>query len=254
MATIKSIRAKQLSYWLTLVSLCAFIWGCGSQAANSVLGMRTKFRPYDLLDQQLGGIPMVRIAIPEDWKGVSRLVWNLNAYYMPVHDHMRAEAPDGGSWVEFYGTEMFAWFDRAHERGSRGNMDASGAIHYPNVTLPEAMARCIIARYRRNAKNLRILGYRPVSDLPRAFPHVPLGSLQGNGICMRVQYELDGSPVDEEFYGFMPQPDVIPYSSTMTEYHSYLYLAHSIGAKSGKLESVRPLLGFISTSLELNPA
>ncbi|MCK7511444.1 MAG: hypothetical protein MZV70_50260 [Desulfobacterales bacterium] len=60
---------------------------------------------------------------------------------------------------------------------------------------------------------------------------------------------------DEEFYGFIPEIEVVPYPPNgSTEYHSYLWLVHSLGAKAGKLESVRPLLGFIATSLEANPS
>src|ERR1039458_8722720 len=214
--------------------------------ADSRVFWNVKFRPYDQMDQQLG-MPANRIAIPTDWKADSRVFWNLNAYYMPVHGHIRAEAPDGGSWVDIYGSEMFVWFDRAHEQGPWGVRDNSGAIHHPNISLPEALIRYVIAPNRRNVRNLRILGYRPVSNLPKAFSRLFLDGppRAGNGICMRVQYELDGGPVDEEFYGFMPPTDAIPAQPAGMEYHSYLLLAHSIGAKSGKLESVRSLLGFI---------
>jgi hypothetical protein len=129
------------------------------------------------------------------------------------------------------------------------------------MSLPEALVRCVIVPNRSNARNLRILGYRPVNNLPKAFSHAPVlpnvlgvftqGAPKGNGICMRVQYELDGSTVDEEFYGFMPPTEVLNGGG---EYHSFLMLAHSMGAKSGKLESMRSLLGFIATSVEPNRA
>jgi len=215
----------------------------------------TKFRPYDQIDRQLDGIAANRIAIPVDWKADSYLRWNLNAYYNPIQGQIHAESPDGESWVDLYGLEMFVWLDRAHDRAPWGVRDRSGAIHHPNISLPEAMVRYVIAPNRRNARNLRILGYRPVNNLPRAFTHIfPNEAPRGNGICMRVQYELNGSPVDEEFYGFMPATNAIPAQNNTTEYQSSLMLAHSIGAKSGKLESVRPLLGFIATSNEMNPA
>jgi hypothetical protein len=214
---------------------------------------KIKFRPYLLVDQQLGGMPVNRIMIPEDWKADSRLIWNINHVYVPVRSHIRTEAPNGGSWVDFYGPEMFCWLDRAHDRGRLGVRDWTGAIHHPNVSLPEAMVRYVIVPNRPNARNLRVLGYRAVNNLPKAFSRATVKLKEGNGICLLVQYEIDGSPVDEEFYGFMPQIDAIP-SHNGTEYHGYLFLVHSLGAKAGKLESVRPLLGFIATSLELNPA
>jgi hypothetical protein len=250
----KTIQAKQLTYWLAIFVLCVTVCGCDSLTKTGSL-TKIKFRPYLQIDQHLGGMAVQRIMIPEDWKADSRVVWNINHVYMPVQGHIRAEAPDGGSWVDIYGTEMFGWADRAHDHGRKGVREWTGAIHHPNVSLPEAMVRYVIVPNRRNATNLRILGYRPVNNLPSAYRNLTDKPKEGKGICLRVQYELDGSPVDEEFYGFMPPMEVVPYPPNgSTEYHSYLWLVHSLGAKAGKLESVRPLLGFIATSTELNPA
>ena len=225
--------------------------GANTAPAKTAPAPKIKFRPYETIDQQLG-IPANRIAVPVDWKADSQVVWNMNAYYVPARVHFRAEAPDGGSWVEIYPMEMFSWLGRGNDHGPYGRDGSSGAIHYPNMSLPEALVRCVIVPNRGNARNLRILGYRPVNNLPKAFSHVFTESVpKGNGICMRVQYELDGSTVDEEFYGFMPPTEALEGGA---EYHSFLMLAHSMGAKSGKLESMRSLLGFIATSVEPNRA
>jgi len=137
----------------------------------------------------------------------------------------------------------------------RGGM---GGIHHPNITLPEAMVRYVIAPNRAKATNLRVLGYRPVKNLTAAFPHVFDPKQQppaGDGICMRVSYQLNGTAMDEEFYGFMtPVEPVATPGSRIMEYRRRLILAHSMGARSGKLESVRPILGFVATSVEPNPA
>jgi hypothetical protein len=254
MATGKTIKTKQLFCWLAGFILCVAVCSCNSQKKTALLA-KTKFHPYLAIDQKLGGMPVNRIMIPEDWKANSRVVWNIDHVYLPVQSHIRAEAPDGGSWVDFYGTEMFGWADQAHDHGKWGVRAWTGAIHHPNVSLAEAMVRYVIVPNRRNARNLRVLGYRPVNNLPSSFTHLIDKPKEGNGICLRVQYELDGSPMEEEFYGLMPPNEVVPYPPNgSTEYHSYLLLVHSLGAKAGKLESVRPLLGFIATSLEGNPA
>ncbi|MFA6012336.1 MAG: hypothetical protein WC799_20270 [Desulfobacteraceae bacterium] len=260
--TEKKWREKQMPYLLVIIFFGVLACVCDSQPVNAapkqdpanVTKGKIKFRPYHSIDRQLDGMPVNRISIPKNWKANSSLTWDLNAYYMPVKTHIRAEAPDGGSWVEFYGPRMFWWSDTAHDRGPWG-LDRSGAIHQHTISLPEAMVRYVIAPNRRHMKNLRILGYRSVDNIPKAFPHIfPKKAPKGKGICVRVQYEVAGSLVDEEFYGFMPPTDAIPSPPSAMEYHSYLYLTHSIGAKSGKLEPARPLLGFIATSFEVNPA
>jgi hypothetical protein len=250
----KTIQAKLLFCRLVGFILCVAVCGCNSKGKSAFLA-KIKFNPYLAVDQKLGGMPVNRIMIPDDWKADSSVVWNIDHVYLPVQSHIRAEAPDGGSWVDFYAMEMFYWYDRAHDHGRWGVRSWTGAIHHPNISLLEAMVRYVIVPNRRKAGNLRVLGYRPVNNLPAAFTHLTDKPKAGNGICLRVQYELDGSPMEEEFYGLMPPNEVVPYPPNgSTEYHSYLMLVHSLGAKAGKLESVRPLLGFIATSLEGNPA
>src|ERR1035438_832880 len=213
---------------------------------------KLKFRPYDVIDTRQNGMVISRLAVPQGWKASGRAVWNYNDFYMPVHTYARVESPDGGTWIEFFPAEFFLWLDPAHDRAPIGS-GGIGGIHQPNINLPQALAQYVIAKNRSHARNLKILGYRPVRDLPKAFPKVfAKGSPQGEGLCMRVRYDLEGAPVDEEFYGFMTR-ETIP-SGRITEYHRVLLMVHSMGAKSGKLESSRKLLGFIATSLEPNPA
>jgi hypothetical protein len=218
---------------------------------------KVKFRPYDVPDPQQG-LVVSRLAIPQDWKTTSRVVWNYGDFYMPVHTFARTEAPDGSSWIEFFPAEFFLWLDARYDRAPIGR-GGIGGIHHPNITLPQAMVRYVIASNRRNVKNLRLLGFRPVNNLPANFSHVfdsKQPPLQGEGICMRVSYELNGSPMDEEFYGFMTPTETIyaPGPAHIAEYHRRLFLVHSMGAKAGQLETVRPLLGFVATSIEPNKA
>jgi hypothetical protein len=232
-----------------------------AKAATSPASPKVKFRPYEVIDQKQGGMAVSRLAVPENWKTSSRVDWNYNDFYLPVYVSARTEAPDGSSWIEFFPAEFFLWIDAAHDRAPIGR-GSIGGIHHPNITLQEAMVRYVIGPSRSSARNLHIVGSRAVDDLPRAFPKVfdqSQGRIQGEGICMRVSYELNGSPMDEEFYGFMTTTEAINAPSrnprlSMVEYHRRLLLVHSMGAKSGKLETVRPLLGFVATSLEPNPA
>jgi hypothetical protein len=271
--TGKTIQTNQLPYWPAILFLCVVICGCNSRTSNSgspamnetgtaadhatKAFKNIKFRSYEVIDVKQGGLATYRLAVPQDWKTTSRMDWNYNDLYQPVHARSRVESPDGGSWVENFPSEFFVWVTPP----SRQSGNSSGGIDHPNITLPEAMVRYVIVPNRRNAKNLHIVGSRSV-NMTKAFPSVfsylfSHGFREGQGICLAVQYEQDGNRVDEEFYGYMPAEDAIQDNNgplRLTEYHRVLVLAHSMGAKSGKLESVRPLLGFIATSIEFNPA
>ncbi len=153
------------------------------------------------------------------------------------------------SWIETYPMELFVWLDPRWDRGPIG-VSPTGSIHQKDIHLVEAMQRYVIARYRGKEKNLQLVGVRPVDSLPQA---LGLPATEGNGVCIRIRYQSGADTVDEEFYGFMSKVLTIPYhgpQGTTYEYHRMLSLVHSMGAKNGKLDSMRPTLGRIATSFQ----
>ena len=199
----------------------------------------------------MGGMLAYRFAVPQDWKAAGKADWNYRDLYEPVRIHSRAEAPDGNAWFEGYPDELFFWSD--HDTNSNPSV-VMGGIHYRNITVQEALVHHVIARYRAHVANLQVLGYRPVTNLARA---MGLTDAPGEGICVRIRYTQDNQPVDEEFYGLMTPVIKIPYTGpqgTWYEFHRGLSLAHSFGARGGKLEGLRTLLGSIGPSVRNDPA
>ena len=235
---------------LPVVLVVLMLAGCGktSQQAGSAPS-KVKFRVQEVADKDQGGLIAVRFAAPQDWKASGLLEWRYNDLYTPVRFSSRAESPDGSAWIETYPAELFFWLDPRWDNFQGGSV---GGIHHTNVTIQQAMQRYVIQRYRGKAKNLQILGYRPVSNLAKALNQP---AISGEGIDFRVRYESGGETVDEEFFGLMTPKLTIPYQGpqgTTYEYHRALALVHSIGAKGGKLESVRPLLGYMARSYEVD--
>lgn len=212
---------------------------------------RNNLRVQPVFDKTMGGMLVSRFLVPRDWKAEGKVVWNYQDLYMPVRASARAEAPDGSGWFESFPAEDFFWGD--HE-GPHPPPVSFGAIHYRNISAQEAMARYVIGRYRARAEKLQILGYRPVRNLGQALGHP---EFKGDGICFRVRYQMDGQPVDEEFYGLLNAPQRYSFTGplgTWYEYHRKLALVHSFGAKNGKIEALRPVLGSIMPSIQVNQA
>ena len=232
----------------------AIALGCSSSShgilnGSSPAASRTKFRVQEVVDQQQGGLVGLRFAVPQDWTAGGKFDWNYSSLYTPLRVSTRATAPDGSAWLETYPAELFVWLDSRWDNYNP-NAPNMGAIHHKNVHLVEAMQRYIIARYRGKEQNLQLLGVRPVEKLPQALGQP---AAEGNGVCMRIRYQSGGDTVDEEFYGFMSKLVTIPYNGpqgTTYEYHRYLSLVHSVGAKNGKLESMRPVLGLVASSFQ----
>ncbi|MEI9814460.1 MAG: hypothetical protein WDO18_18260 [Acidobacteriota bacterium] len=236
-----------------LLALLAFT-GCGKSDSNSVsaAAAKTKFRVQEVADKTQGGLVGLRYAVPQDWKADGRFDWNYSDLYTPLRVSTRAEAPDGSAWVETYPAELFYWLDPRWDGPNPTAPGKIGGIHHRDIRLMEAMQRYILTRYRGKEKNLQILGARPVTNLPQALgqPATP-----GNGVCIRIRYESGADTIDEEFYGFMTDKLTIPYNGpqgTTYEYHRSLSLLHSIGAKNNGLESMRPVLGLIASSFQVD--
>ncbi len=231
-----------------------------SNLISAVTGQSAKkvhFKPYTVIDQTQGGMAVSNVMVPDGWNSTSYAHWNFNNIYIPVQVGMRTEAQDGSKWIEFYPTKLFLWFDNMYDRNVQGTSDGA-VVHFSNARLPQALARYVILPSRRDVQNLRILGYRPVNDLPKVFASVLQGAslpANGEGICMRVSYQKNGVPYDEEFYAYMPPTEqIFTPDHGAYELHRPMYLVHSIGAKAGTLEDTRSLLGFVATSIRPNPA
>ncbi len=241
---------RVFSVLVTLLTLA----GCSKDAQQASSNpSKVKFRVQEVADKDQGGLIAVRFAAPQDWKANGLLEWRYNDLYTPVRFSSRAESPDGSAWIETYPAELFFWLDPRWDNFKGGTV---GGIHFTNVTIQQAMQRYMIQRYRAKVKNLKILGYRPVSNLAKALNQP---TIAGEGIDFRVQYESGGEMVDEEFFGLMTPKLTIPYhgpQGTTYEYHRTLALVHSIGAKrdakGDRLESMRALLGYIARSYEVD--
>lgn len=220
------------------------------QAAPNPLGS-TKFVRYEAVDPHMNGMPIASVAIPQGWLAQSSVDWDMTNGNNPTRGHSRFEAPDHSAWVENFPVEIFSWL--SVNTRQRPGTRSFGAIHYPNVTSDQAL-RLMIGQYRGNKRNLQIVGSQVLPNLAQSMLHQ---NVQGDSLAIRVRYEENGQPVEEDFYGFLAAQENIPSDSPvgrMWEFHRGLWLLHSMGARQGNLDNVYPLVNFIVTSGQSNPA
>src|SRR5450631_2992213 len=156
---------------------------------------RTDFRLYRLIDKTQGGLVVSTSAVPAGWNAVSNVVWNYSDASWPVRISARFTAPDGSAWVEWFPSECFYWLDPIANSTPVGGRSL-GMIHKPGVTIQDAM-KYVLSRYRGQAQNLKILGFRPVPNLATAHGEP---NVQGESVALRARYTYNGHTIDEEFY------------------------------------------------------
>lgn len=212
-----------------------------------------QFRVHPVHDQQHGGLVVGTVTVPAHWRVSSRVDWNYGDIDNPVRSMVRAEAPDGSAWVEYFPVEIFYWLDPVRAPVAVGARSL-GMIHAPHIRLPDAMQHFVVAPYRGRMPNLQVVSTRPVNGLLQAFRLPPA---PGEAMAARLRYGLNGRVADEDMYAMLSAGNRVPYNGpqgTWYESHRPLILAHAVGATDGRLESMYPLLAFIATSLRVDPA
>ena len=231
----------------------------GAPSASPLLATPASSRPplvmrtYSLIDEKQGGLPAATLSLPATWRATGRVEWKYSNVSLPVRVSARVEAPDGSAFLEAFPSELFYWLQPRDPR-TRIGARSLGMIHKPHVGAEEALKRFVVARYRKGRKDLRVASARPVRGLPEALgkPGLP-----GESLAVRVTYTESGRPVEEEFFGHLTPTKRLSYrgpQGTTYENHRALVYVHSMGARGTTLDSVRPLLGFIASSMRPEPA
>jgi putative membrane protein len=211
---------------------------------------RTTFHPYAILDKAQGGLRVSTIAVPDGWTATSRVVWTYAATSWPVQVGARFAAADGSAWLETFPAECFYWLEPP-DRSTRVGAKSLGMIHRPGLGARDAMT-WLIARTRGGAKNFHVVGFRPIPNLAAALGKP---AFAGDSVAARVRYTENGHTVDEEFF-LVLGGNRIPYhgpQGTSYENHRVLAYAHSMGARDGRLDGLHPLLGYMMSSIQLDP-
>ena len=111
-----------------------------------------------------------------------------------------------------------------------------------------------IRQARANTPKLQFLGSKDLPDLPAAL-QIPKSPNQ-HGVGVKVTYELDGKPVEEEFYGVYDSIE-IPYDGPQGRTYQInwgLTGLHSFRAPAGTLDQRRPVFAAIAKSFRVIPA
>lgn len=122
----------------------------------------------------------------------------------------------------------------------------------PQPAAPTLVA--LVQRLRGKEASFKVVGTRDLPDLPGAL-QVAMSKDQ-KGIGAKVTYELQGKPVEEEFYAVWYSLD-IPYDGPRGrtwQTNWGLWSVHSFRAPAGKLEPRREVFAAIVKSFRPNPA
>lgn len=249
------MRTRASPAGMKLIATLALVLTLLPATASGQGGPRLQFRTERIFDPQQGGIILGTLSVPVQWRVSSQVQWRYNDVSNPVRAFFRVDAPDGMAWIEFFPIETFFWLDPYRSPAPIGGRSL-GLIHAPNIGIRDALMHYVVGPYRGRNQNLQVLSINPIDPgrLAAAFGDPPS---PGEAAVAHLRYQRGGQTVDEDIYAFLGAPNRIPYTGrqgTTYETHRLLGYVHAVGAASGQLQSVYPLLGYIVMSARVDPS
>jgi hypothetical protein len=252
---------------ITLVAVAVIVPGAGAvlgvgcdrkdAGAGTPADLQT-FVGYKYDDPQTG-IEAFRLLIPKGWRGEGGITWSADPA-LPARSDFRFYDPGGLSEFRVFPTRAFFWTDNRTFLAT----NPPGSLRFgtrvaPPVDLRTAFRETLIPELRGRALGLRLVEEKEVPELAELAKGKPESGVRSTaeGGKVRIEYEEDGRPMEEELYAAVSQ-FVIPLSGGALSgdyYINYWYIDYifSFRAERGKLDAHSKTFQTMVYSFQVNP-
>jgi hypothetical protein len=198
---------------------------------------------HGIIDKQNGGMVVSSFAHPSDWQAHSQVIWNMQHTTVPALVHAVTFNPNSMECFEFLPMEAFFWLENDYGTVPIGQ-NSRGQVRMPPRPAADALAGLVIPHLRSDRQDLRVTGVQPMQSLWQLFQDPP----PPNGECVmaRVEYEVQGRAIEEEFYG------VYSWNQNMQINWGFGRL-FCFRAERGQLDAARETFWQIAGSFQPNP-
>ena len=210
-----------------------------------------QFTPRLVVDRQLRGMTAFGFRAPAGWKDQSKIFWDLDNPNLPATAEVVVENP--GNLEAFYLYRPAQLFTLKPDMGYQRDGAVAYGLTKANPVPPAQALAFFIREARAGAPKLKLIGSKELPGLPKVLKLNYAPTQKGVGI--KITYERDGKPVEEEFYGVYYYLE-IPYDGPQGRTYQInwgLIGVHSFRAPAGTLDKRRPVFGAIMKSLQGNP-
>ena len=206
-----------------------------------------------IIDPQQGGMVVSGFSAPEKWKDQSKVAWNYQNTSNPVQLGASAENP--ANEEAFYIYPVLECFSlRPDSNYYRPGQNFGGLIFFHQPMPPAQALFGFVKQIRGSSSKLQIVGVKDLPGLAKALNYPMWGN--DHGVGLKITYELNGKPVEEEFYAVGYSVD-IPYDGPQGrtwQVNWGLRALHSFRGPQGTLDRRREVFSAIAKSFRPNPA
>ena len=225
--------------------------GSSSKASGDFVVDGERFTTRTVQDEKQG-LPVCVFRAPEKWRDRTEVVWNYADVSNPVSAAGSIENPDNDEAFFSFAAARCFWCTPNYGFSKPGQKSL-GLLEAQRIPAAQALQYVVQQARGREAK-LKLIGTKDLPELAASLKMPP--SDKERGVGLKVTYEHNGHPVEEEFYGIYYSVD-IPYDGPQGrswQNNWGLYWLHSFRAPLGTLDKRRPVFAAIAKSFRQNPA
>jgi hypothetical protein len=213
----------------------------------------TRFRRISVEDRQVIGGEAVSFLVPTVWKVEGGIVWRPHPA-LPASAQLRAFDPSTLQQVEAFPSFPFTWGDNCGPGKIMpvGSSWFGNEVHPPFNSAQQCLETTIIPRIRGSVR-WRVTQREKLPQLAAAqqqnSPGDPNTRVFFDAARIRIEYELNGAPVEEDIFGVM-QTAMVPAGNIVIQVTERIV---AMRANRGHLEAARPVQLAIVNSSKINP-
>jgi hypothetical protein len=200
-----------------------------------------------------------RLLIPKGWRAQGQITWSANPA-LPAQARFRFSSPTGAEELNLFPTQAYFWTNNQLflTTNPPGTLRFNTLVMSP-VDLHTAFTKLIIPQARSGVSGIRIVKSNEVPELAKIAEGKPVQGVRSyaSGGKMRIEYQENGRPMEEEIYAAVSQfVTDLPGSAGAPGYFiNYWYIDYvfSFKAEKNRLDSQAKVFQTMVYSMKVNP-
>jgi hypothetical protein len=205
------------------------------------------------------GMEAFRLLIPKGWQAQGQITWSPNPA-LPAQARFRFSHPNGTGEFNLFPTQAYFWTNNRLflTTNPPGTLRFNTLVMNP-IDLHTAFTKVIIPQSRPGMTGIKVIKTSEVPELANIARGQPVQGLRSYASAgkMRIQYQENGRPIEEEIYAAVSQfVTDLPGSALGPGYFiNYWYIDYvfSFKAEKGSFDSLAKVFQTMIYSMKVNP-
>ncbi len=245
------------------VSVAAAAQTARSSSADTKIGAEAPaksqtFITYKYTDP-VSGMEAFRLLIPKAWQAQGQITWSANPA-LPAQARFRFSSPTGIEEFNLFPTQAYYWTNNRLflTTNPPGTLRFNTLVMSP-VDLHTAFTKVVIPGGRPGVKGIKIIKRSEVPELSAIARGQPVQGVRSHadGGKMRIEYQENGRPIEEEIYAAVTQfiTDLPGSAGSPGYFINYWYVDYvfSFRAEKSRLDSHTKAFQTMIYSLKVTP-